>query len=425
MKQVIFSLLLCCSFSLAQAQSTYIDSIIAIVEDDVITNSELGKEVKRIRQEYSSKGRQLPESNSLNRQVLELLINQSILIQQARNKGVNITETQLNNTMQNLAKRNKKTLAEFRQMLIASGLEYNEFRDNIKNEMLINTIKSSYARQNIDITEQEVDDFINRNGTDTNSLEYKLSHILIALPDGASTQQVGEAEAKATEIIQKINAGENFSLLATQFSAGSNAIEGGDLGWRKLAEIPSLFSSSMSQMEVGQVSEILRSASGFHIVKLDEKRDSEQVIVEQTLARHILIKPDKLTSSDQAKEKLESIRVEVLAGADFAELAKQNSNDTGSKGLGGDLGWISKGVMVPSFEKMLASTQVGETSEVFKSRFGWHFLQVQDRKIVDETDESKRNKIRQQLQTQKQTEVLELWQRRLRDEAFVKIISST
>ncbi|MCK4710950.1 MAG: SurA N-terminal domain-containing protein, partial [Gammaproteobacteria bacterium] len=189
MKKVIFSLLLCCSWSLAQAQSGYIDSIIAIVEDDVITNSELGKEVKRIREEYSAKGRQLPASNSLNRQVLELLINKSILIQQAKSRGAIITETQLNNTMQNLAKRNKKTLAQFREALIASGQDYNSFRDDVKNEMLINTIKRSYARQNIDITEQEVDDFINRNGSDTDSLEYKLSHILIALPDGASTQQ--------------------------------------------------------------------------------------------------------------------------------------------------------------------------------------------------------------------------------------------
>lgn len=423
MKQVILSLLLFFSWSLAQAQPTYIDSIIAIVEDDVITNSELGKEVSRIRQEYSAKGQQLPASSSLNRQVLELLINKSILIQMAERKGVNITETQLNDTMQNLARRNNKTLAQFRQTLIASGMEYNQFRADVKDEMMVNTIKKSYARQNIDVTEQEVDDFIKRNGADTNSLEYKLSHILIALPDGASSQQVSDARQKANDITRQLKDGEDFALIATQHSAGSNAIQGGDLGWRKLAEIPSLFSSFVAKMEVGQISEIQRSASGLHIVKLDQKRDSEQIIIEQSLARHILIKPDKLTSSEQAKAKLESIRSEILSGADFAELAREHSNDPGSKGLGGDLGWVSKGVMVPSFEKVLLATQVGETSEVFKSRFGWHILQVQDRKEVDETDESKRKKIRQQLQTQKQTEILELWQRRLRDEAFVKIMS--
>ncbi|MBT3203699.1 MAG: molecular chaperone SurA [Gammaproteobacteria bacterium] len=425
MKQVIFSFLLSAFFLQAQAQSSYIDSIIAIVEDDVITNSELTKEVTRIRDEFSSKGKQLPPASSLNGQVLELLINKSILIQEAKSRGANVTDTQLNNTMENLAKRNKKTLAQFRKSLIASGLDYKAFREDVRNELIINSLKSSYIRQNTDVTDQEVDDFITRNGSDTNSLEYRLSHILIALPDGASTEQLTEARVKTNEIIQKLNNGENFPQLAAEYSAGSNAIEGGDLGWRKLAEIPSLFANIIQHIQVGEVSDVLRSASGFHIVKLTEQRDSEQLIVEQTHARHILIKPDKLMSNDQAKQKLESIREEFLAGADFTELAKKHSNDPGSKGLGGDLGWVQKGAMVPTFEKVLAATQTGESSEVFRSRFGWHFLQVLDRKKVDETEESKRKKVREQLQAQKQREVLELYQRRLRDQAFVKVIAES
>lgn len=423
MRQVIFSLLLCCYYPLVQAQSSYIDSIIAIVEDDVITNSELRTEVTQIRQDYSAKGRHLPASKSLNGQVLELMISKSILVQEAKRRGVVITDTQLNNTMQNLAKRNNKTLAQFRNALLSQGTDYNDFREEVKNEMIINTLKSSYSRQNTDITDQEVDDFITRNGAETSSLEYKLSHILIALPDGASTEQVTQARKKTDEIIQQLNDGESFSQMASQHSAGSNAIEGGDLGWRKLAEVPSLFTNIIQHIEEGQFSDPLRSASGFHIVKLDKKRDSEQVIVEQTHARHILIKPDALISNEQAKQKLETIRKEFLLGADFAELAKKHSDDPGSKGLGGDLGWFGKGTMVSEFENMLASTETGATSEVFRSGFGWHFLQVLGRKTVDETDESKRKKIRQQLQTQKQREVLQLWQRRLRDEAFVKIIT--
>jgi len=422
MKRFLFSLLLCCSCSLALAQSSYIDSIIAIVEDDVITNFELSKEVTRIRQDYAAKGRNLPKSDSLNSQILELLINKSILIQQANRRGIAITDTQLNNTMQNLAKRNNKTLAQFRETLLASGMDYNEFRDEVKNEMIINTIKNSYARQNTDITDQEVDDFITRNGTDTESLEYKLAHLLIALPDGASTEQVTQAKSKINDIIHQLNDGVSFFQLASQHSAGSNALEGGDLGWRKLAEIPSLFSALVQDMKPGDISEPLRSASGFHIVKMEQKRDSEQVIVEQTRARHILIKTDKLTSDQQARQKLEKIREEIIQGADFAELAKQHSDDPGSGGLGGDLGWFDKGTMVPAFEKVLDNTEISATSEVFKSPFGWHFLQVMDRKVVDETEESKRKKIRQQLQKQKKSEVLELWQKRLRDQAFVKII---
>ncbi len=425
MKILIFSFLLCCAYSTAQAQAVYIDSMVAIVEDDVITNSKLSSEVNRIREEYSARGQQLAATASLNRQVLELLIMKSILIQEAKNRGANITETQLNDTMQNLAKRNNKTLQEFRQALLATGIDYNTFREDVKNEMFINTIKNSYARQNVDISDQEVDDFITRNGNDTDTLEYRLSHILIALPDGASSDQVTKARVKAEELIYQLKNGADFSMLAAQNSAGSNAIDGGDLGWRKLAEIPSLFADLMQNIKIGEIGGAIRSPSGFHIVKLVDKRDSDQLIVEQIKARHILIKPNELISNKQAQEKLEKIRDEILQGADFAELAKKHSDDPGSKGLGGELGWINKGTMVPAFEKVLVATKKGETSEVFRSRYGWHILQVEDRKKVDETEESKRNKIKQQLLTQKKREVLELWQKRLRDEAFVKILSDS
>jgi peptidyl-prolyl cis-trans isomerase SurA len=423
MKKILASLLLCGVFSsaLAQSEPAFIDSIIAIVEDDVITNDELSKEVDKLRAEYRQRGRELPASNALNAQVLELMINKSILLQEARRRGVTVTETQLNNTMQNLAKRNNKTLAEFRKALIANGINYKKFREDVRNQMIINTIDNSYTRSNAEISDQEVDDFIQRNGKDTGSLEYKLSHILIALPDGASTKQVQQAKKKAEEVLQKLRDGGDFYTLATEYSASSNALEGGDLGWRKLAEVPSLFAKIVPTMKKGEFSDLLRSSSGFHIVKLDDKRDSEKVIVKQTHARHILIKPDKLTSDDDARQKLEDLRQQIIDGADFAELARKNSDDPGSKGLGGDLGWFSPGTMVPAFEKVLENSKPGDVSDVFRSRYGWHILQVLERKQVDETEESKRKKIRQQLQKQKRAEVLELWHKRLRDEAFVKI----
>lgn len=424
MKFLIPTLLLLSSLSIVQAQPVLIDSIVAIVEDDVITRNELNKEVQEIRDEMKSKGRNLPRSASLNKQVLELLITKSILQQEAKRRGVTITDTQLNSAMQNLAKRNKMTLAEFRKALISNNIDYNSFRAEIKNELAVNAIRNSYARNNVEITEQEVDDFINRSGVEAETLEYRLSHILIALPDAANTGQVTEARSKAVEIIEKLNRSEDFSQLASEFSAGSNALQGGDLGWRKLAQTPSLFAGIITRMEVGQFSDPLRSASGFHIVRLDEKRDSEQLLVKQTHARHILIKPNELSNDRQTRQQLESIREEILLGADFAKLARLHSDDPGSVGLGGELGWFNEGAMAPAFEKVLNQSEIDDISEVFRSRFGWHILQVLGRRTQDETEESKRNKIRQQLQTQKKTEVLELWQRRLRDQAFVKFFGA-
>lgn len=406
------------------AKADFIDAIIAIVEDDVITDNELQKEVSNIQQEMRQKGRQLPSNPALYRQVLELMINRSIIKQEATRRGVTITETQLNTTMQNLAKRNNKSLAEFREVLLAENIDYNDFRNDLKDKLLISSIQNSYARKNIDLTEQEIDDFIKRRGSDAETLEYKLSHILIALPDGAATAQVTKAREQTLTLLEKLNNGAEFSSLANEFSSGNNAIQGGDLGWRKLAEVPSLFADVVQQMDVNDFSDPIRSASGFHIVKLDEKRDSEQYIVQQVNARHILIRPDELTSDEEARIKLESIREQILQGSDFEALAKQHSDDPGSKGLGGNLGWFEASTMVPAFQEMLKQTPADTTSPVFRSQFGWHILQMLGSKTIDETEESKRNKIREQLSNQKRTEVLELWQRRLRDEAFVKIFSS-
>ncbi len=425
MKTLLNSIILCCLLSPVLAnEPIYIDSIVAIVEDDVVTNSQLHKEIEIIRKELSAKGRGLPPETSLNSQVLELMITKSILIQEARSRGIKVTDTQLNSTLSDIAKKNNLTLAQFREALLGNGIDYNTFREEVKNNLAINQIKASYARQNVDITEQEVDDFLARNNSDSSSLEYRLSHILIALKDGASSEQVSKAQQQIRDLKKRIDSGEDFFQLATTYSAGSNALQGGDLGWRKLAEIPSLFATNVPQMKVAEVSEPIRSASGFHIIMLSETRDSEQVLVKQTRARHILIKEDELTSREQARQQLEQIREKIINGEDFYELAKQHSDDPGSGGLGGDLGWFEKGVMVPAFQQVLDKTDFGETSEVFRSSFGWHILQVLGRRTVDETEESKRAKIRQQLQEQKQAEVLELWQRRLRDQAFVKIFDS-
>jgi peptidyl-prolyl cis-trans isomerase SurA len=406
------------------AATTFIDTAIAIVEDDVITNYELAHEVDRIRKDLVKQGRTIPPEVSLNRQVLELMINKSILLQQANSRGVVITDSQLNSTLQNMARHNQMTLTQFRSALVGTGIDYNRFRQDIRNELAINHIKNQYALQNVNVSDQEVEDFLARNKDNNNDEEYKLSHILIALPDAATSEQVSNARESIESIKQNIVQGSDFAQQASEFSAGGNALQGGDLGWRKLAEIPSLFVNIVPKMKVGTISEVLRSPSGFHIIRLDEKRNGEQVLVQQTHARHILIKTDEVTNSQQAKQKLEDIRTRIINGDDFAELAKQYSDDTGSGGLGGDLGWFGKGMMVKEFQEVLDNTAINEISEVFRSPFGWHIAQVLGRRTVDETEESKRNNIRSQLQEQKKKEVLELWQRRLRDQAFVKLVDA-
>ena len=399
-----------------------IDRIVAIVEDEVITRRQLQQEIQRIRDEFKLQGRQLPPTENIAPQVLELLINQSILLQQAKQRGVTISDSQLNRALEKLAANNRMSLSQFRRALIENGIDYRKFRDKIRREMMVNTIKRSYARQNVEISDQEVDDYLRRTADQNENREYRLAHILVALPDGASSEQVGKARRLAEELVERARNGEDFGELARRHSASGTALEGGDLGWRKHAEIPSLFSDLVPTMKPGQISDPIRAAGGFHIVKLVDLRDADQVLVEQTHARHILIKPDTVTTDEDARRQLEELRRQLQQGADFAELARQHSDDPGSKGLGGDLGWVGKGVMVPEFEQVMLATPEGEISEVFRSPFGWHILQVLERRTVDETDESKRKKIRALLHKQKRDEVLELWQRRLRDEAFVKIL---
>lgn len=417
-------LLLLMQINSSFAAAKFIDTAIAIVEDDVITNYELSQEVDRIRKDLLAQGRKIPPEVSLNRQVLELMVNKSILLQQANSRGVVITDTQLNSTLQNMARRNQMNLTQFRSALVNTGIDYNRFRQDIRDELAINHIKNQYALQNVDVSDQEVEDFLARNSENNSAEEYKLSHILIALPDAASSEQVSKARESIQGIKQDIEQGADFAQQASEFSAGGNALQGGDLGWRKLAEIPSLFANIVPNMKTGTLSEVLRSASGFHIIKLDEKRNGEQVLVQQTHARHILIKTDEITNLQQAKQKLEDIRLRIVSGDDFAELAKQYSDDPGSGGLGGDLGWFGKGMMVKEFQQVVDNSEINEVSEVFRSPFGWHLLQVLERRTIDETEESKRNSIRSQLQEQKKKEVLELWQRRLRDQAFVKLVDA-
>ena len=403
----------------AAAAQTTLDSIVAIVDESVITKRELANRIKLVKMDFKQSNRRVPSDEVLQRQILEALINDSLLLQEAKRRGIKITDSQLNQQMQGMARQNQMSLSDFREALLADGLDYDKYREAVRRELTINTLSRQYSQRNATISDAEVDDFIRQSGSDTASFEYLLSHILIALPDAASPGQITAAQQTAAEILSRLDQGEEFDQLANTFSAGDTALQGGDLGWRKKAQIPSLFTTEVLAMDPGGYAGPIRSASGIHIVHLKQRRDLAQVLSQQTRSRHILVRPNELVSEEDARERLLEFRERILAGEDFARLARLYSVDYTSGSEGGDIGWMDPGSTVKEYEAVTDRLPEGELSEPFRSQFGWHLVEVTGRRTVDETAENKRKKIYSQLLQQKQREVFDLWKRRLRDEAYV------
>ena len=421
MKKFTLTGILVCGLLLnpAAAAQTTLDAIVAIVDESVITKRELANRIKLVKIDFKQANRRVPSDEVLQRQVLEALINDSLLLQEANRRGIKITDSQLNQAMQGMARQNQMSLSDFRQALLADGLDYDKYRDTVRRELTINTLSRQYSQRNATISDAEVDDFIRQSGSDTASFEYLLSHILIALPDAASPGQITTAQQTAAEILSRLDQGEEFDQLANTFSAGDTALQGGDLGWRKKAQIPSLFATAVLAMEPGDYAGPIRSPSGIHIVYFKDRRDLAQVLSQQTRSRHILIRPNELVTEEDARERLLEFRERILAGEDFARLARLYSVDYTSGSEGGDIGWMDPGATVKEYEVVTDRLPEGELSEPFRSQFGWHLVEVTGRRTVDETAENKRKKIYSQLLQQKQREVFNLWKRRLRDEAYV------
>jgi peptidyl-prolyl cis-trans isomerase SurA len=416
-------LLLSSSFLISPALSApiAIDSIVAIVDEDIITRSEVDNRLEIIRAEFAYDNRRLPEAKALNRQLMELMINESILIQQAKRRGIRVSDSQLNQAMINLAKSNQKTLTEFRELLLSQDVSYDKYRDNIRQEILLGTLRRQYTSNTANISEVELDEFIGRTGDNLEEAEYNISHILLALPDAASPEKINVALKSANDILALLQQGAKFDQLANQFSSGSTALQGGNLGWRGRAEIPELFSEAALKMQPGDYAGPLRSPSGFHVITLNERRTVDQILTKQTKSRHILIRANELISEEAARERLVELRQRILNGEDFAELAKLYSVDYVSAAEGGDIGWMAPGATVEQYQTVTDTLTAEEISEPFKSSFGWHIVEVTGHRELDETVEIKRNKIRQQLLLQKQREVFQIWQLQLRDEAYVVI----
>lgn len=420
LKKVLIGFTLClAAFSL---QAEVIDKVIAHVDEDVILQSELDRKVIQAKQQIRSRGGQLPPEDVLRKELLEQLIIQSLQYQMARRSGMQLQPAELQQYASQVAQGNGMSLDEFRLNLAQQGISYELFLDDLRKEILTGQLRDAFVARRIQISDKEIDSLIQSMNAQ-NQVEYNLGHILIAVPENADEQTESEAKQKAFAVIKELKAGADFAKTAQAVSSSPDAAEGGDFGWRTESTMPTLFANVVSFLRKGEVSQPIRSPSGFHILKIKDKRGEQQHLVQQTNARHILIRPDAITTEADAKQQLSNIRQRVQAGeADFAEEAKKHSDDPGSAKLGGDLGWNNLGVYDPVFEQTLANLEVNEISEPFQSSFGWHIVQLLGRRTDDQTDAMKRQQAMRILQQRKFGEEVENWIRELRDEAYVKKI---
>ncbi len=405
---------------LARAATEILDQVVAIVDDDVIMASELRERLTAITDTMRSRGMELPPEDELIRETLDRLILESIQLQKGTRVGVRISDAQLNAAMQRIAAQNGMDLEQFRVALESQGRSYADMRENIRREMIIQRVQGGHVNQRIQITEQEVENFMStQDGQKLTQPEYHILHALLAVSPSASSEEVEAARAYTQEMADRIKAGGDFKEVLGS-STGPYRFSGGDLGWRKLDDLPSLFSDLAPGLPAGQTAGPIRSDSGFHLVYMAEKRGGEQVVA-QTEVRHILIKPSEIMTDDQARQLAQELKGRALGGEEFADLAREYSEDIGSAQEGGELGWTNPGQMVPEFEQAMNATAVGEISDPVRSQFGWHIIEVQDRREQDMTDEASRNKAMDYLHARKYQEELDAWLRQIRDEAFVDI----
>jgi peptidyl-prolyl cis-trans isomerase SurA len=398
-----------------------LDGIAAIVNDGVVLKSELQLELEAITERLRAQGTQLPPANQLVPQVLERLVVKEIQLQRAERVGIQISDETLNQALANMAERNGVSLAELPAALAREGIDYPDYREELRDQLAVEQLRQRDVIGRIAVTPRELDEYLERQeGREVFNQEFKLSQILIATSATASPDDLAAAEARINDVYQRASAGENFAELAVAFSDGQQALNGGELGWRRGDELPTLFADVVPGLQVGQVSEPIRSGSGFHLVRVDDRRGGDPIMEDQIRARHILVTTNEVLDDETARQKLTEVRAQILAGDDFAAVAKVLSEDPGSAVEGGDLGWSSPQVYVPEFRAVAENLPIGEISEPFKSPFGWHILEVMDRRIQDTTEDVKRQRAIMAIRNSKLGEESELWARRLRDEAFVE-----
>lgn len=399
-----------------------LDRIVAVVENDVIMESELRQRLSVLVKQFEGNPESLPPQDVLIDQILQRLIIERLQIQLAEERGIQIDELSLDQAMRNLAKRNRMTLEQFREVLVKQGLDYTAYRNQVRNEMMVEQLRRRTIESGIQISESEVEELVTK--ADKNLLkkeyEYHVAHILIAVPETPKPGQIEKAQHRASLVFDRAKSGNNFSKLAIAASDAQDALQGGDLGWRNTAQLPEIFLQQINDMQVGDVSRIGQSAAGYHIFKVLDRREIENTMVNQVLARHILIRTNALLTDEAAERKLKDLKRRIENGDDFEALAKANSDDTGSAINGGNMDWAVSSNFVPKFKEVVDSLEPNTISEPFQSRFGWHIVEVLDTREHDNSQEAMRSVAREQIRQRKIEEETELWLRQLRDESYIE-----
>jgi len=412
-----------CGFALSfHAQTVELEGIVAIVDEDVVLASELLTRLDDVRQQMKLANMELPPKDILMSQLVERLVMESLQLQMGERAGVRIDDETLTRSITGIGKQNGMTLEQFRERLAEDGMDYKEFRESIRREIVINRVQRAQVNRRVFISEQEIDELLKSPvGKQAFSDEYRVGHILLAIEDGANDEVVAMALEEASSIYAELLEGASFSQLAIAKSAGSNALEGGDMGWRKAGEMPSLYGEQMLELKTGETLKPIRSASGFHIVQLLEMRGAGVQTAEQVNVRHILLRSSEIQSDEQTQALIGDIYQRLMDGGDFGELAREFSNDPSNALMGGDMGWNEPGSMVPEFAEVMRTQPVGVVSEPFETSFGWHIAEILDRRIQDMSEEARRKMAIQVLHSRRFDEELQVWLKEIRDEAYVEV----
>lgn len=402
-------------------QIVSVDRIVAVVNDEVITQQELAARVDFAFRQLRQQGTQPPPRDVIERQLIERLINDRVQMQHARDIGLRVDDAELEKALARIAIENKLSPAEMRATLEKDGVPFDKFREDIRSEITLSRLREREVAQKIVITESEIDNFIqNLQAQPGRNDEFNLSHILVAVPENATPEQLQERRTRAEQALAQLRGGADFRQVAAAYSDAPEALQGGLIGWRTSDRLPGLFLEAVRPLQAGALTELLRSPNGFHILKLNERRGGQApIVVQQTRARHILIKTNELVSETEARNRLLTLKERLDNKADFAELARSRSED-GSASRGGDLGWLNPGDTVPEFEQAMNALKPGEISQPVRSPFGWHLIEVLERRTQDMTREGQRLNARQALRERKTDEAYQEWVRQLRDRAYVE-----
>jgi len=413
------ALLLSLALNGAAYAEILIDTIAAVVEDSVITENELLQRMAVIRAQAGDQA-QFPSDDIFTEQVLNRMISERLQMTWGERRGIEIDQPALDRAMQGLAERNRMTLEEFRQTLLKQRINYIAFREQVRTEMFIGQVRRRAVESKIQVSDQEINTLLEQQQKNPSiDLEYRIAHILIQLPIDPTPEQLQQAQTKINEVEQLAQKGDSFTQLAISYSQSQDALEGGDLGWRNRDQLPAIFSDQLGNMAAGDLSKIVRSPNGLHLFKIIDTRGNETVLIAQMRSRHILLRTNAVRSDADALRDLTSLRTRIINGADFSELARANSDDPGTAVNGGVLDWVAPDALAPAFRDTAAKLSIGQVSEPFKSRFGWHILEVLERRQHDNSKDAQREAARNTIRQRKVEEETDLWIRQLVDESYV------